>query len=237
MDIFKQLTSRWPSHKIWSDFVTLFACAISNAVDASHFQEREQQYLQIIQKYSKQEKALFPQLAAATVLELEKNPNQDFLGKMFMALELANRKSGQVFTPYSVCELMAKMSLGDVTSQVQQKGYITVCDHCCGAGALLIAGLNEVKHQLQKQGMNFQNHILIAAQDIDPMVSKMCYIQLSLLGAAGFVKVGNALTEPICANDTTEHYWFTPMYFSTAWATRRLIRQIDCLFNGTEDAS
>ena len=54
----------------------------------------------------------------------------------------------------------------------------------------------------------------------------MCCIQLSLLGVAGFVKVGNSLTDPIRNGDSLENYWFTPMYFSDVWHTRRIINQM-----------
>lgn len=51
----------------------------------------------------------------------------------------------------------------------------------------------------------------------------MCYIQLSLLGVAAYVKVGNSLTEPITVKDSLDNYWFTLMYYSKIWSTRRLL--------------
>ena len=76
--------------------------------------------------------------------------------------------------------------------------------------------------QLEKANLNYQNHLLVVAQDIDETVALMCYIQLSLLGVAGYVKVGNSLTEPMTGNDNKENYWFTPMYFSNVWVLRRI---------------
>ena len=76
--------------------------------------------------------------------------------------------------------------------------------------------------QLEKANLNYQNHLLVVAQDIDETVALMCYIQLSLLGVAGYVKVGNSLTEPMTDNDDKENYWFTPMYFSNVWVLRRI---------------
>lgn len=72
--------------------------------------------------------------------------------------------------------------------------------------------------------MNYQNHVLVVAQDIDETVALMCYIQLSLLGVAGYVKVGNSLTEPMVSGDTTKNYWFTPMYFANVWTARRMLQ-------------
>lgn len=82
------------------------------------------------------------------------------------------------------------------------------------------------RNDLEKAGFNFQNHILFSAQDIEETVALMCYIQLSLLGVAGFVKVGNSLTDPIRNGDSLENYWFTPMYFSDVWHTRRVVSKM-----------
>lgn len=187
---FRELTHRFSPWEVWKDFVVMFACALSNPVDKSHYEEREALYLKTIQKYNKQEQAIFPQLAAETVMALEENPEQDFLGNIFMNLGLGNDAGGQFFTPYHVCELMAKISIGELIPQVEEHGYITI----------------------------------VVAQDIDYTTALMCYIQLSLLGAAAYIKIGNSLTEPMRSNDTLENYWFTPMYFSSVWTVRRLFK-------------
>lgn len=220
--IFKQLTYRHNSWNVWQDFVVMAACALSNPVDKEHYDGREALYMKTIKRYSKQEQSLFPELFAQTVMALEDNPEQDFLGGIFMELNLGNDAKGQIFTPYHVCQFMAAISMDNVCAEVKEKGYITIHDPCCGAGATLIAGIHEAKKQLKKENMNFQNHVLIAAQDIDSTVALMCYIQLSLLGIAGYVKIGNSLTEPITDKDSTENYWFTPMYFSKVWSLRRI---------------
>jgi len=231
--VFKQLTNHHRAWDIWRDFVTMFACTISNELDKVHYDEREKMYLRIIKKYSKSEQILFPELVAYTVMALEENSEQDFLGGIFMNLGLGNGSNGQFFTPYHVCDLMAKIAMGDgVVIEVKEKGYITINDSCCGAGATLIAGIHEARRQLEKADMNFQNHVLIVAQDVDMIVALMCYIQISLLGVAGFIKVGNTFTEPICEGDSTKNYWFTPMYFSDIWRMRRIFHQIDEIMKG-----
>lgn len=144
-----------------------------------------------------------------------------------MTLELYDSRSGQVFTPYHVCQMMADISMNDtLKDQIDMKGYITLSDPCCGAGATIIAGVNTVKKLLEKEHLNFQNYVLVSAQDIDELVALMCYLQISLLGVAGYVKVGNSLTDPITDGDSLENYWFTPMYFSDFWCTRRIIRRM-----------
>jgi len=222
LQVFNQLTNRHRSWDVWRDFVVMYACALSNPVDKEHYEEREALYLRLINKYNKQEQPLFPELAAYTVMALEENPEQDFLGSIYMSLNLGNQHNGQFFTPYHVCELMAEVTMQDSVMRIEKDGYITINDPCCGAGATLIAGVHAARKRLEKAGYNYQNHVLVVAQDIDQTVALMCYIQLSLLGVAGYIKVGNSLTDPITENDSKENYWFTPMYFFPTWSMRRL---------------
>ena len=232
LNTFQKLTYRHRAWDIWRDFIIMFACSLSNPVDKTHYEEREKRYLRIIQKYNKQEQALFPELAARTVMALEEDPEQDFLGSIFMDLNLGNESGGQFFTPYHVCQLMADITIGDVAAQVEKDGYVTIHDSCCGAGATLIAGVHSARKQLEKVGLNFQNHVLVAAQDIDEIVALMCYIQLSLLGVAAYIKIGNALTDPMTENDNLDNYWFTMMYYSDVWTMRRIFHRMDDLTKG-----
>ena len=105
LDAFGRLTNRYRAWDVWRDFITMFACSLSNPLDKEHRDKREALYLEVIKKYNKQDQELFPELAAQTVLALEKNPEQDFLGSIFMSLNLGNEHNGQIFTPYHVCEL------------------------------------------------------------------------------------------------------------------------------------
>ena len=229
---FGRLTTRHRAWDVWRDFVVMFACSLSNPVDKSHYDEREKRYLKIINKYSKEEQQLFPELAAHTVMALEENPEQDFLGGIFMELNLGNGKNGQFFTPYHICNLMAKIAVDDVSKEIDEKGYVTIHDPCCGAGATLIAGVHEVRRQLEKKNLNYQNHVLVVAQDIDEVVALMCYIHLSLLGVAAYIKVGDVFCNPIKEGDSTENYWFTMMYFSDVWQTRRIVHRMNDILKG-----
>ena len=109
--------------------------------------------------------------------------------------------------------------------------------HLSGAGATLIAGVHVIRKQLDHcdPPKNYQNHILVVAQDVDEIVGLMCYIQISLLGLAGFIKIGNSITDPMSTDDSSENYWYTPMYFSDVWSTRRMLRQINKLFGKGDD--
>lgn len=232
LNVFKSLTHRWRSWDIWTDFVTMAACAISNSVDEAHFDEREKTYLRIISKYSKEEQQLFPELLACLVLALEENPEQDFLGDVYTELGLNSKEHQQIFTPYNAAHMMAEMIMEDVEQEVEKKGFMTIHDSCCGGGVTLIAAANVVKEKLVKMGLNYQNHMLVTGQDIDHVVAMMCYVQMSLLGVAGYFKVGNTITEPMTVGDSLDNYWFTPMFFSPVWTCRRMIRQLDRQIQG-----
>lgn len=69
---------------------------------------------------------------------------------------------------------MAEMTYGDgnVEAQLVQKGYLSVSDPACGAGAMLIAFANVLK----AHGINFQKNTLFVAQDIDVTATRMCYL-------------------------------------------------------------
>lgn len=232
------LTNRFQLWQVWSDFVLMFSTAISNSVDKVHFEKREALYLQVIKKYNKKEQQVFPRLCAIVISALQEDPDRDFLGELYMALELGNHYKGQFFTPYSLCKAMVELNAESILEEIKHKGFIPVNDPASGAGATLIAYANIAKDKLKGSGLNFQNHILFTAQDIDMVTGLMCYIQLSLLGCAGYVKIGDTLINPMTGseskvalnNQDNTDYWFTPMYFSEVWHYRRLFHSMDNFF-------
>lgn len=93
------LAGKYSIWEVWSDFINVFALAISNSVDKVRFDEREALYRRIMAKYDAKEREVFPLLAADVVSALEQNPEQDFLGSAYMALELGNDHAGQFSRP------------------------------------------------------------------------------------------------------------------------------------------
>ena len=233
------VSDRFRIWEVWSDFITLVAITLSNSIDKVHFELREKEYLNIINKYTKQEQEKFPELFRHLIMAMERDKDQDFLGDIYMALELGNHWKGQFFTPYNVCKMMAHMQRGNLDGQIEKDGIISVCDSCCGAGALLIAFANAAEADLEGK-YNWQNHILFAAQDIDRVTGLMCYIQLSIIGCAGYVKIGDSLTSPMTQGEADYNlsapksdYWYTPMYFSDVWHYRRIWHLLGRLANSS----
>lgn len=195
--IFNSLCGRYGRWEIWQDFVTLAAIAISNTVDRSQAAEREKTYMTIAGKYKPEEMLKFSQMLQEVVIGMDFNPDQDFLGELYMALDLGNDHAGQFFTPYDVCRLMAEITDTDLQARVERDGWISVNDCACGAGALLVAFANACT----RQKINYQTSVLFTAQDIDYIVGLMCYLQLSLMGCAGYVVIGDSLLHPSTALD------------------------------------
>lgn len=136
--IFNSLCGRYGRWEIWQDFVTLAAIAISNTVDRSQAAEREKTYMTIAGKYKPEEMLKFSQMLQEVVIGMDFNPDQDFLGELYMALDLGNDHAGQFFTPYDVCRMMAEITGTDLQARIERDGWISVNDCACGAGALLV---------------------------------------------------------------------------------------------------
>ena len=149
--LMRSLSGKYPLWQVWSDFITVTAIAISNVLDKANAEQREKDYHKINSRYEPTEQKIFPQLFAIVVEAFTVNPEQDFLGSVYMGLELGNRWAGQFFTPYSVCKMMANITIQNIEEEIELKGYITLNDCACGAGATLIAGVNEIKNRLEKK--------------------------------------------------------------------------------------
>lgn len=227
------MTGRYSLWEIWQDFVMMAAVSISNVLNNPHQTEREAMYKRCASKYSAQEINVFAELLAEVAQSMEDDPDQDFLGELFMALELGNNWAGQFFTPYSVCRGMSAITLDtNIKERIAKQGWVSVNDPACGAGALLIAYANECK----SVGVNFQTSVLFVAQDIDLVAGLMCYIQLSLMGCPGYVVIQNTLTKPSTSYDPrgllphdNPNVWYTPFYNSPVWQGRRFAAQMDLL--------
>lgn len=223
VDEFKRLIGKYSSWQIWEDFVVMTACAISNRVDQRNYEKREALYMSRVKRYDPKDAQVFPKLFSIVVDALDTNPEQDFLGELFMQLELGSYWKGQFFTPYSLCRAMAELQF----TGFPDKPYISVNDPACGAGATLIGFANVIK----SKGYNYQERILFAAQDIDQTAALMCYIQLSLLGCAGYVVIQDTLSKPTITADSD--VWYTPIYFSGVWHWRRTYNRLNEIIKST----
>ncbi|AIA69928.1 conserved hypothetical protein [Pectobacterium atrosepticum SCRI1043] len=195
--------NRWT---VFSDFIHMSAAALHNRC---HFvQEIEDDYLRRIKRYKKADQNRFPLLFNTLVEGMEFSAS-DFLGSVFMELELGDQRRGQYFTPYSVGYMMAKLQLADGLPALTsgERDFITVSDPACGAGGLIVA----MAQAMLEAGFNPQKQMMAVCVDIDPVAAMMAYVQLALCGIPAMVIVGNSLSMEF------RQTWRTPFWMMFGW--------------------
>ncbi|UDM72781.1 N-6 DNA methylase [Vagococcus fluvialis] len=190
----EKMVGKYNEKEIFRDFVTMASISMANAIEMN--EDREQEYMNIKKKYTKEEMDDFALLVAMLVEELEVRP-RDVLGEIFMTMNLGNSKD-QYFTPLEVAKMM-----DNLTDSTTEKEIFTVNDPSCGSGVMIIAkALN-----LKERGINYQKRMRALAQDLDRTVLLMCFLQLNLLGVDAVCEVRNTLSNEL------HEYWYTLMHY------------------------
>lgn len=215
---FDKLLRSLDSHQLWqvfSDFCELGALAFENVMGPVHprWQEREDQYLAIMKRYSPDEARVFPYLLALATQAMDRDP-QDFLGQAFMRLELSSHWHGQFFTPFDIAAAMAQITLGDkqsLAADLERKGFMSALDPAVGAGCLPIA----LAEQMRAMGFNPQQQLFLEVWDVDRTAAHMAMVQLSMLHIPAEIVVGNSLSLQV------RDRFNTPAYHLGLWSSRR----------------
>ncbi|MBH3063538.1 N-6 DNA methylase [Serratia ureilytica] len=211
LSTFRETARNHHRYEVFSDFVKLAACALENACLKSP--DIEAEYMATIQRYEKADAQRMAQLLSLLVIGLDQGMG-DFLGSLFMELELGSDSIGQFFTPFHLSELMAGLVAGDRLAALENEPYITLSEPTCGAGGMVIA----FAKVMLARGYNPQTQLRADCVDIDPVAARMCYIQLSLLGIPARVVIGNSLTLKY------QREMYTPFWYrvtSTRWPMYR----------------
>ena len=187
---------------MFKDFLTLCTCSLAQTIYRSD--ELEQKYLQTVKQYTKEQAEEFSKLLAFLVMALEEK-YQDFLGEVFMRLNLGNSSIGQYETPYTVSKFMAEINFSEleISQKIANNHLITLSEPCCGSGGMIIAFAETMK----EHHFNYQKHLYVEAIDIDGMSFMMAYIQLTLLGIPAKVIQGDTLSLKF------HQVLYTPFYF------------------------
>ena len=211
--IFNSLSESKMLYQVFTDWVTMFACSISNTVDLRRYNKREGEYLRIANGYSIDEMQKICEISALIIEMIEENPWRDTLGNLYMQLGMGSAAIGQFFTPYHVSYAMAQMLMPKalIERDIQEKGYITILEPSVGGGANVIAACQV----LNDLGINYQKKAVIVCQDLSRVTALMCYIVLSIMGAQAVIKIGDTLADPYTnyINETRgkSDIWLTPM--------------------------
>lgn len=195
---------------VFDDWIAMYSLSLRNATSLKNeaWEQREQLYLDIINKHPKSEhlkiKALCDELIDALSNELT-----DVLGPIYMSMGMGNEDLGQFFTPREVSRLMAisQIDKHSLKQAIDDKGFASINDPSSGSGATLIEGIIRVK----ELGFNPQKQLLVVAEDLSLSAVQMCYVQLSLLGIPAIIKHQNTLTLNVY------DVYYTPMYIMDGW--------------------
>ncbi len=207
------LTARHDLYRVFADSMEMMALAVANGCDRTQYDAREARYLVIAKDYSREELTQVSRLMAL-LTEAMTAEFADYLGELFMGLDLGSDARGQFFTPYDLCRLMARATIDD--DQIQQalaaRGYVTVHEPAVGAGGMVLA-MEERMRALGHPGV-----MHVTCVDVDIKAVHMAYLQLSLAGIPAIVIHGNSLTLEAWST------WYTPVHIWQGWE-RKLSRQ------------
>lgn len=215
---FDKLSIKYGKYAVFSDFVEMCAISIYNAFAKN--EKMEKVYLNTINSYEKEDQKLFPKMFGNLIMMYQTADDIiDILGPIYEHENLGNPHIGQFFTPSHIAELMAKISINDnktnLENSIKEKGFITMCEPTCGSGVMIIA----LAKVLLSKEMNYQEKLLVTANDISDICVYMTYIQLALYGIPAIVYCGNALTGEI------KFKMETPLYFLQYWKFRKAFIQ------------
>lgn len=207
----RNMSHRHNTWQVFADFVESSAIAISNSVDLRKREEREKRYMELIERYTPEEIAIFPQMLGQLVNQLDEETT-DVLGRVFHDLELHNKYNGQFFTPFELCRMMAKMTIDTehLGAVIKKEGHVRVQEPCVGSGAMIIAFSKEMR----AAGFDPQSHLHVTAVDVDLKCVHMAYLQLSLLHIPAVIVHGNTLSLEEWS------HWYTPAHILNGWGYR-----------------
>lgn len=215
VSLFNNLTGSRSLWQVFNDCIEMFALSIQNTFCFGQtFEKNENRYKDITKNYSESEIETIVKIFAEITNALEANPFQDFLGDLYMQLDMGSSALGQFFTPYTVSYAMTVSSFDEknAKAELSQKGYISVLEPAVGGGANVIAFCEVLKNH----DINYQTQCVIVCQELSKLTALMCYTALSLIGCAAVVKIGDSLSDPYtnyfaeCSKGA--EIWTTPMF-------------------------
>jgi len=142
--LMKRFEYQYDLRTTFDDFLTMTICAFSrNPMTGLSFDE--DLYMATIDKYKDDElRFLFPKALASLTDEmterLESNSCNDILGE-FYELNLYRKGAQQYFTPWPICQFMAKASFNVGDRKPEQS--LRILDPACGSGRMLLASAKD----------------------------------------------------------------------------------------------
>jgi len=192
--ILERVSHRHDLRRSFDAFTRLSACALAA-------QTREADYLEEAGRWEKPELDIFAEALGALVLEMESRPFADILGGYYLEFGLSTKGqqwTGEFHTPKPVCDLIAKITLGDLES-LPAEGPITLCEPACGSGAMILSLAQACPSEARRR-------LRVTAIDINRTACDMAFINTSLWGIPTRVIHGDSLTMQCWAAWSNIHY-------------------------------
>ncbi|WP_387691507.1 N-6 DNA methylase [Photorhabdus sp. RM71S] len=212
ISIFRHTARHLGRWSVFSDFITLAASELDMA--RIRTTENIENSRRICDRYDAADLENLKKLFSLMVAALD-GKFHDFLGAIFMELELGSGDMGQFFTPYDLQSLMARMLASEIDGVIKKQGWIELSEPTCGAAGMVIA----FAEYMLEAGYNPSEQLYVSCIDIDPIAADMAFIQLSLLGIPAEIVTGNTLTMQF------NRVRYTPVFYINSWRERLAFRQ------------
>ena len=178
---------------VFRDFCRVTACCLAA-------QTREDEYLQTIKPYTREELERLAQAMGYLIDEMDAHPFTDVLGVFYTETMAGADQTarGEFYTPQPVAELMGAVTL-DIEKIKAEGKPVTVCDPCCGSGAILLSCARLL-------APDHVDLLRVTLQDINPVACDMAYINTTLWGIPAEIILGNTLTMELTHRWTNLHW-------------------------------
>lgn len=206
----QQCAGKYSVWEVFDAFLELSALAISNSVDSTHYVERENQYLTLVKKFDHETVMAISRMLAHLIQAQKEYKDigvyHDILGHVFHELDINDKWKGQFFTPDSVSQMMAELTLDkkQITKDILMRGYTTLNEPACGSGAMIYG----LATSLAAAGFNMKS-CRVVASDIDARCVYMTYLQCAIYEIPAVVVHHDSLQDPEGLAGT---YFYTPAY-------------------------
>jgi hypothetical protein len=177
LSLLQDLSGKYGMSKVFSDFLELSVAAFGCG-------NLEDDYFKSIKGYSKDELLIFNEAFGSLVLDYEESVLsegswKDCIGNLYEEIGMSNPRTGQFFTPESICNLMAELVIDEEDSR-------TVNDPSAGSSRNLVA----------HSRLNPKNRFKYTyyAQDLDFRCVLMSVLNFVFHGLSGYIVHQNTLS-------------------------------------------
>jgi type I restriction-modification system DNA methylase subunit len=192
--ILERLAYGHDTRRVFDAFTRFAACALAA-------QTREAEYLEEAKRWQKSDLEMFAEALGALVNEMESKPFEDLIGGYYMEFALSSKDqqwNGEYHTPKPICDMMARMTLGDMAA-LPAEGPITVCEPACGAGAMILSIGQACSPEVRRR-------LRVTAIDINRTACNMAFVNTTLWGIPARIIHGNSLSNEYWAAWSNIHY-------------------------------